>query len=240
MTLFEWKAPGPYRVAFSSRLGGVSEGPFASLNLGVLTDDDPDNVRKNRRRLCGKLGVDPETATMAWQHHSADVVRADGRGIVTPGIEFERCDGLWTEQPGRGLMLLSADCLPVALARTNGDPAVAVLHVGWRGLLAGIVESGAAALAGEPFVAAIGPGIGPCCYEVGDEVAGPFRERFGDEVVSGRHLDLHEAAERALREAGAESVERVGLCTSCEEELFFSNRRDRGRTGRQGILAVIR
>ena len=234
MTLFEWKAPGPYRIAFSSRLGGVSEGPFASLNLGVLTDDDPDNVRANRRLFCSKLGVDPETATMAWQFHSA------GRGIVTPGVEFERCDGLWTEQPGRGLMLLSADCLPVALARTNGDPAVAVLHVGWRGLLAGIVESGAAALEGEPFVAAIGPGIGPCCYEVGDEVAGPFRERFGDAVVPRRHLDLHEAAERALREAGAESVERVGLCTSCEEELFFSHRRDRGRTGRQGILAVIR
>ena len=240
MTLFEWKAPGPYRIAFSSRLGGVSEGPFASLNLGVLTDDDPDNVRANRRLFCSKLGVDPETATMAWQFHSAEVVRADGRGIVTPGVEFERCDGLWTEQPGRGLMLLSADCLPVALARTNGDPAVAVLHVGWRGLLAGIVESGAAALEGEPFVAAIGPGIGPCCYEVGDEVAGPFRERFGDAVVPRRHLDLHEAAERALREAGAESVERVGLCTSCEEELFFSHRRDRGRTGRQGILAVIR
>ena len=240
MTLFEWKAPGPYRIAFSSRLGGVSEGPFASLNLGVLTDDDPDNVRANRRLFCSKLGVDPETATMAWQFHSAEVVRADGRGIVTPGVEFERCDGLWTEQPGRGLMLLSADCLPVALARTNGDPAVAVLHVGWRGLLAGIVESGAAALGGEPFVAAIGPGIGPCCYEVGDEVAGPFRERFGDAVVPRRHLDLHEAAERALREAGAESVERVGLCTSCEEELFFSHRRDRGRTGRQGILAVIR
>ena len=240
MTLFEWKAPGPYRIAFSSRLGGVSEGPFASLNLGVLTDDDPDNVRANRRLFCSKLGVDPETATMAWQFHSAEVVRADGRGIVTPGVEFERCDGLWTEQPGRGLMLLSADCLPVALARANGDPAVAVLHVGWRGLLAGIVESGAAALGGEPFVAAIGPGIGPCCYEVGDEVAGPFRERFGDAVVPRRHLDLHEAAERALREAGAESVERVGLCTSCEEELFFSHRRDRGRTGRQGILAVIR
>ena len=240
MTLFEWKAPGPYRIAFSSRLGGVSEGPFASLNLGVLTDDDPDNVRENRRLFCSKLGVDPETTTMAWQFHGAEVVRADARGIVTPGVEFERCDGLWTEQPGRGLMLLSADCLPVALARANGDPAVAVLHVGWRGLLAGIVESGAAALGGEPFVAAIGPGIGPCCYEVGDEVAGPFRERFGDEVVPGRHLDLHEAAERALREAGAESVERVGLCTSCEEELFFSHRRDRGRTGRQGILAVIR
>ncbi len=240
MTLFEWQAPGPYRVAFSSRLGGVSEGPFESLNLGVLTDDDPENVRRNRRRLCAKLGVEPETATMAWQMHGAEVVRADGRGIVTPGLEFERCDGLWTDEPGRGLMLLAADCLPVAIVRASGEPAVAALHVGWRGLLAGIVEAGAVALGGGKLAAAIGPGIGACCYEVGHEVAQPFRERFGADVVTGRHLDLAEAAERVLRAAGCETVERVGLCTSCEEGLFFSHRRDRGRTGRQGIVAALR
>ena len=117
---------------------------------------------------------------------------------------------------------------------------MAVLHAGWRGLLAGIVESGAAALGSGALAAAIGPGIGPCCYEVGEEVAVPFRERFGDDVVVGRSLDLAEAAERALRAAGCATVERVELCTSCEEELFFSHRRDRGRTGRQGILAALR
>ena len=239
MTLVEWEAPGPYRVAFSTRVGGVSEGAFASLNLGVYTDDDPDSVRENRRRLCAEVGVDPETATMAWQYHSAEIRRADGRGIVTPGLEFERCAGLWTDEPGRGLMLLAADCLPVALARTNGTPGVAVLHVGWRGLLAGIVQAGARSLGGGTLAAAIGPGIGPCCYEVGDEVAAPFRERFGDGVVAGRSLDLPEAAERALRDAGCATVERVGLCTSCEEGLFFSHRRDRGRTGRQGIVAAL-
>jgi YfiH family protein len=240
MTLFEWEAPGPYRVAFSTRLGGVSEGAFASLNLGALTADDPENVRENRRRLCEEVGIDPETATMAWQHHSADVVRADGRGIVTPGTEFERCDGLWTDEQGRGLMLLSADCLPVAIARANGEPAVAALHVGWRGLLAGIIQSGVDALGGGKVAAAVGPGIGACCYEVGDEVAEPFRERFGDDVMLGRRLDLAEAAERALRAAGCEDVERVNLCTSCEERLFFSHRRDQGRTGRQGIVAALR
>ena len=148
MTLFEWQPTGPYRVAFSTRIGGVSEGAFASLNLGVYTEDDPDRVRENRRRLCAEVGIEPETATMAWQYHSAEVVKADGRGIVTPGLEFERCDGLWTDEPGRGLMLLTADCLPIAIARTSGAPAVAALHAGWRGLLAGIVESGAAALGG--------------------------------------------------------------------------------------------
>jgi polyphenol oxidase len=239
MTLFEWQAPGPYRVAFSTRIGGVSEGAFASLNLGVYTDDDPNRVRENRRRLCAEVGIEPETATMAWQYHSAEVVKADGRGIVTPGLEFERCDGLWTDEAGRGLMLLTADCLPIAITRTNGAPAVAALHAGWRGLLAGIVESGAASLGGGELAAAIGPGIGKCCYEVGDEVAGPFRERFGDGVVVGRNLDLAEAAERALRAAGCVTVERVDLCSSCEEALFFSHRRDRGRTGRQGIVAAL-
>ena len=240
MTLFEWDALGPYRVAFSTRLGGVSEGAFESLNLGVYTDDEPGNVHENRRRLCARVGVDPETATMAWQYHSAEVAKADGRGVVTPGLEFERCDGLWTDEPGRAVMLLTADCLPIAIARTNGKPAVTVLHAGWRGLLDGIAEAGASALGDGSLVAAIGPGIGPCCYEVGDEVATPFRERFGDDVVVGRNLDLAEAAERALRAAGCETVERVGLCTSCEEELFFSHRRDRGRTGRQGIVAALR
>jgi YfiH family protein len=238
--LFEPDLGAPYRVAFSTRLGGASEGPYASLNLGILTDDDPESVVANRRRLAAELDVDAETATMAWQVHGADVVRADGRGIARPGTALERCDGLWTDEPGRGLMLLAADCLPVALARANGTPGLAVLHVGWRGLLAGIVAAGARALGGGPLRAAIGPGIGPCCYEVGDDVATLFRERSGGDVVAGRHLDLAGAAERELRAAGAEAVERVDLCTSCEEELFFSHRRDRGVTGRQGVLAALR
>jgi YfiH family protein len=238
--LFEPDLGAPYRVAFSTRLGGVSDGPYASLNLGILTDDDPNRVVENRRRLAAEVGVDPETATMAWQVHGADLARADGRGVVRPGTPFERCDGLWTDEPGRGLMLLAADCLPVALARTNGTPRLAVLHVGWRGLLAGIVAAGARALGDGPVAAAIGPGIGPCCYEVDDEVAAPFRERFGDDVLSGRNLDLAAATERTLRAAGAESVERVRLCTSCEAELFFSHRRDRGVTGRQGVVAALR
>jgi hypothetical protein len=238
--LFEPDLGAPYRVAFSSRLGGVSDGPYASLNLGILTHDDPDCVVENRRRLAAEVGVDPGTATMAWQVHGAEVAKADGRGIAMPGTPLERCDGLWTDEPGRGLMLLAADCLPVVLARTNGSPALAVLHVGWRGLLVGIVAAGAEALGDGPFAAAIGPGIGPCCYEVGDEVAAPFRARFGDDVLVGRNLDLAEATERALRSAGAGTVERVSLCASCEEELFFSHRRDRGVTGRQGVLAALR
>jgi YfiH family protein len=240
MTLFEWDVPGPYRVAFSSRVGGVSEGAYESLNLGILTEDDQERVVENRRRLCAAVGVVPEQATMAWQVHGSDVVRADGRGIVTPGTVNVRCDGLWTDEPELPVMLLTADCLPVALARLDGTPAVAALHVGWKGLLAGIIEEAATVLGDGPLAAAVGPGIGVCCYEVGDEVAQPFRDRFGDDILTGRHLDLQEAAMRALAAAGCDTVERVGLCTSCEEALFFSHRRDRGVTGRQGIVAAVR
>jgi polyphenol oxidase len=237
--LFEWNAGGPYRVAFSTRLGGVSEGSFESLNLGILTADQPDKVVENRRRLCAAVGADPEEATMAWQVHGARVTEADARGIVTPGTVYERCDGLWTEQPGRALALLTADCFPVALTRLKGAPRLAVLHVGWRGLLGGIAPAGVAALEGNGIAAAIGPGIGACCYEVGDEVAEPFRSKFGDDVLNGRRLDLGLATERALLEAGCTTVERNGRCTSCQADLFFSHRRDRGRTGRQGVIAYI-
>jgi YfiH family protein len=177
---------------------------------------------------------------MAWQHHSAEVRRAEPRGIVTPGTQFDRCDGLWTDEPGQAMMLLAADCLPIALGRANGSsPALGVLHAGWRGLLGGIVDEGAKALGGDRLTAAIGPGIGPCCYEVGDEVAEPFRAAFGDEVVTENRLDLWSAAEQALRAAGCDEVERTDVCTFCHPELFFSHRRDHGRTGRQGVIGYI-
>jgi purine-nucleoside/S-methyl-5'-thioadenosine phosphorylase / adenosine deaminase len=239
MKLFEWEAPGPYRIAFSTRLGGVSEGAFASLKLGILTPDEPERVVENRRRLSESVGADSETATMAWQVHGATVTEAKPRGILERTV-FERCDGLWSGRPGQAMALLTADCYPVAIARANGEPRLCLLHVGWRGLLAGIVESGVAALGGAPLAAAVGPGIGACCYEVGEEVAEPFRKRFGAGVAAGGRLDLAEATERALRETGVEGVEQTGHCTACEPDLFFSHRRDRGHTGRQGVIAYIR
>jgi len=126
-------------------------------------------------------------------------------------------------------MVFVADCLPIALV---SDDAVAMVHAGWRGLAEGIVAEGIAAVGGAPR-AVIGPGIGPCCYEVGDEV----RERFGAEAARGRRLDLKLAARRALEDAGAVDVQDVDLCTACHPELFFSHRRDNGVTGRQaGIV----
>jgi YfiH family protein len=236
--LVEWDAPGPYRVAFSTRRGGVSEGAFASLNLGLWTDDEPEHVIENRRRLADAVGADANRASMAWQRHGARVTRAKPLGFVTPRT-WEQCDGLWTDEPAEPMMLLTADCLPVALARADGVPALALLHVGWRGLLAGIVAEGCRLLGDAPLAAAIGPGIGPCCYEVGEEVAVPFRETFGEDVAVGRRLDLWTACERALRTAGCERVLRLDRCTSCEPEAFFSHRRDRGLTGRQGVIGHV-
>jgi YfiH family protein len=240
LSLIEWTAPGPYRVAFSTRIGGISEGEFASLNLGILTEDDPARVVVNRTRLCEAVGADPDGATMAWQRHGATVTRAQPRGIITPGTVYDHCDGLWSDAPGRAMLLLTADCMPIAIARGDGmRPAVEILHAGWRGLLAGIVAAGVRALGSRALAAAIGPSIGPCCYEVGEEVATPFRQAFGDDVVRDGKLDLWTSAERALRAAGVDDVERSDLCTSCDRERFFSHRRDHGRTGRQGVIAYV-
>jgi YfiH family protein len=239
--LLDWAAPGPYRVAFSTRLGGVSEAEFASLNLGILTEDDPARVVVNRTRLCEAVDADPDGATMAWQRHGGTVTRAQPRGIITPGTVYDHCDGLWSDAPGRAMLLLTADCMPIAIARSDGiRPAVEILHAGWRGLLAGIVAAGVRAIGARKLVAAIGPSIGPCCYEVGDEVATPFRQAFGEDVVhEGSKLDLWTAAERALRAAGVDHVDRFDLCTACNGDRFFSHRRDHGRTGRQGVIAYV-
>jgi polyphenol oxidase len=239
--LLDWAAPGPYRVAFSTRVGGVSEAEFASLNLGILTEDDPARVVVNRTRLCEAVDADPDGATMAWQRHGGTVTRAQPRGIITPGTVYDHCDGLWSDAPGRAMLLLTADCMPIAIARSDGiRPAVEILHAGWRGLLAGIVAAGVRAIGARKLVAAIGPSIGPCCYEVGDEVAAPFRQAFGEDVVhEGSKLDLWTAAERALRAAGVEQVDRFDLCTACNGDRFFSHRRDHGRTGRQGVIAYV-
>jgi polyphenol oxidase len=228
-----WDAPGPYAVAFTTRRGGVSSGPFASLNLGLLTDDEPANVEENRRRVCAAVGADVSRLAMNRQVHKATVNRAH------PGERGRTGDGLWTDEREVPMLKFTADCLPIAIARTTGKPALCVLHAGRLGVLEGIVASGVAALANGALAAVIGPGIGPCCYEVNAGIGDAYRTRFGDDVVRGRNLDLWSAAEQALHEAGVRNVERTDLCTACNPELFFSHRRDNGVTGRQGVIAYL-
>jgi YfiH family protein len=161
---------------------------------------------------------------MGWQVHGTGVKEWD----APPDGELEKVDAHVTARADLALLVLVADCLPVALA---GGDRVAMVHCGWRGLAGGIVAN-AIAHFDEPPAAAVGPGIGACCYEVGDEVRAQFDARFAD----GRMLDLRAVAEDLLRAAGVERVEHVDLCTSCRADLFFSHRRDAGLTGRQGGL----
>jgi YfiH family protein len=230
--LIRWDTPGPYHVAFSTRQGGVSDAPYDSLNLGRSTRDDPENVDENRRRLCDTVVVDPEQLALQRQLHGAVVNRAE------VGARSAEGDGLWTDEPGVPMLAFSADCLPIALARRNGSAGLALLHAGRLGILAGVIEAGVDALGG-PLAAIVGPGIGPCCYEVGEEIAGTYRDRFGPDVLRGRKLDLWTAAEKALRNAGVSSIERLDVCTACASDRFFSHRRDGAATGRQGVIGYV-
>jgi YfiH family protein len=240
----EWRSGGGTRwlrahlggatAAFSTRLGGVSAGPFASLNLGILTDDDGESVVENRKLLAGALGLSSRRVLIGRQVHGAELAvhaaRQDPAPFPEPGAEIPEVDGHVTAEPGLAPLVFVADCLPVALSGPGG---IAMLHCGWRGLEAGIIARGATAV--KATEAAIGPGIGRCCYEVGDEVLAAFAG-FGDEIAAGRMLDLAVIARRQLSAAGVERIESADLCTSCEEELFFSHRRDSGCTGRQAGL----
>ena len=226
------------RVAFSTRRGGVSVGPYDSLNLGALTEDPGERVRENRRRVAALAGLDPHRVAMGRQVHGTDV-----REWAAPpepaafagagGIALEEVDGHATQVPGLGLLVLAADCLPVALVAPGR---VAMLHAGWRGLAARIVPRALATFA-EPPAAAIGPGIARCCYEVGAEVLAAFEDVPG--AARGRMLDLRAVARAQLETGGVTRVEDVDLCTACHPGLFFSHRRDEGRTGRQGGLAWL-
>ena len=213
-------------VAFSTRVGGVSDGPFESLNLGILTDDDRGRVGRNRELLAEAAGLGERAIAMGWQVHGTEI--QSWSGIPRGSDPLEKVDAHVTARDDLGLLVLVADCLPVALA---GPDRVAIVHCGWRGLAGGIVGR-AVGHFDEPPAAAIGPGIGACCYEVGDEVRAQFEARF----ATGRMLDLRAIAEDRLRAAGVERVEHVDMCTSCREDLFFSHRRDAGVTGRQGGL----
>ena len=231
----EAELPGA-RAAFSTRLGGVSEAPFNSLNLGILTDDDRGAVVENRGRLAVALGIAPERVAIGRQVHGAELRTHSAAQVPSPfaepGSDIPEVDGhvIATAEPGLAALVFVADCLPVALSGPGG---VAILHCGWRGLAGGLAARGAAAVGATD--AAIGPGIGVCCYEVGDEVHEAFAG-LGPGIATGRMLDLAEVARLLLVRAGVERIEVAGLCTSCERDLFFSHRRDRGRTGRQAGL----
>ncbi|HWC85021.1 MAG TPA: polyphenol oxidase family protein [Solirubrobacteraceae bacterium] len=226
---------GGARALFTTRRGGSSTGPYATLNLGTTVGLQPADVLANRRALQDGLKV-----TLVWAHqvHGTRVMVADRP--AAPAGPAQEADGQATTARGMAATVMVADCLPVAVA---GEGAVAMLHAGWRGLAAGIIGEGVGRLRelgiGGPLSAAIGPGAGPCCYEVGEEVHAAF-SAHGAAVRRGRCLDLRAVAARELERAGVHRVHDLGLCTMCSDpSLFFSHRRDGGVTGRQAGLAWL-
>jgi purine-nucleoside/S-methyl-5'-thioadenosine phosphorylase / adenosine deaminase len=192
----------------------------------VFSTRSAGSMVESREPLASALGIDPGQIAIAQQVH--------GTALSFHDTPLREADGHVLTGPGLAALVFVADCLPVALSGPGG---AAILHCGWRGLAAGIVAKGVEAV--DATDAAIGPGIGSCCYEVGDEVLDAF-SGLGDGVASGRMLDLDEVARRLLRDAGVTQIESSGLCTSCEEDLFFSHRRDAGRAGRQAGLVWTR
>jgi polyphenol oxidase len=233
-----------FLAAFTERNGGVSESPYRSLNLGFHTGDRPEDVAENRQRAVAALEVPPFAS--AEQVHGAAVVRV-GEARAGAGFEGNRdevpgADALAVTRGRLPIAVLAADCLPIALASPSEGRVVAV-HAGWRGLAAGILDRAVGMFeAPSRVVAAIGPAIGPCHYEVGEDVALAVAAGSTGGVVTERRdgrlfLDLPGTASRILRAVGVRSVERADLCTACESRRFFSHRRD-GVTGRQALIAM--
>ena len=240
--------------AFSTRLGGVSTGVLESLNLSVRRGDTPENVRENWRRLGAAAGLDLTRAVYAKQVHSADVRIAHAADAQPPELEPRfTCDGFVTNEPGVPLAVFMADCLPVLLH----DPIAGVIgavHCGWRGSVADILGAAVAqmcALGAHPadIRAAIGPGIGACCFEVGPEVVAAaealLHEPLGALVrprADGKALlDLKGVNARRLAQLGipAEQIAVSDACTMCRPDVFWSHRATDGRRGVQAAVITL-
>jgi YfiH family protein len=235
-----WRCDTPAAVlAFSTRRGGVSRAPYDTLNVGRSTEDDADAIVDNRLRLLHALGLDPEALVTAGQVHGDTVRRVDGSGHV-PG-----CDALLTTRPGVVLAVTTADCMPILL---HAGGAIAAVHAGWRGAADGLPARALANVAEAAGVSPadvdvhLGPCIRGCCYEVGDEVAARFPAAAVLAAAGRPRLDLPAALRLQLGSLGvpASRLHDVGACTACEPDVYFSHRRDAGRTGRHWAVAALR
>lgn len=231
----------------STRRGGVSRPPWATLNLSLTKGDDPAHVAENQRRVCRALHVAPETIVTAFQVHGTRVA------VVTAaqrGQQQAQCDALITDTPGVALMLRFADCTPVLLY----DPrrrAIGLAHAGWRGTVAGVAAATVTAMTqafgSQPadLVAAIGPAIGPCCYAVGDDVISQVHTHLAQpdtllsQVNGHPHFDLWAANAQQLQHQGVPTIEVAGLCTACHRDWFYSHRAEQGRCGHFAALLAL-
>jgi polyphenol oxidase len=229
-------------AGFTTRLGGVSRPPFDSLNLGTRTADDPESVRENYRILTAHLGVTRERMALMGQVHGNSVRVIDRGGI------FPDTDCLLTTEPGILVCVRVADCVPV-LVHDPQTGIIGAIHCGWRPIAEGIIEKAVAAMWSgwnadqSNLIAALGPSTGPCCYEVGPEVA----ERFSPSSIERRgerlYADLHGEIRGRLRAVGMleQHIESLPGCTICGNEVYFSHRRDGARAGRMmGYIMMVK
>jgi polyphenol oxidase len=212
--------PTGARLWFFTRLGGVSEPPYDSLNVSKSVGDEPTAVDQNLSIIREALGG----RSSSWVCQ----VAGDGVARVSAAGFAGEADALVTSEQDLCLSVAVADCVPVALVGV-GD--VAMVHSGWRGTLAGVSGKAARCMQGLGIRAYVGPCIRRCCYEVSEERAREFAGEFGDEVVSGRYLSLPDAIRTDLERAEVE-VHDLGLCTGCRPELFYSHRKQGPLTGR--------
>ncbi|MCC6442266.1 MAG: peptidoglycan editing factor PgeF [Armatimonadetes bacterium] len=249
-------AAGPVQAAFSTRRGGVSQGRYASLNMGLHVGDRPEDVVENRRRFLSAAGMEPAHMVAAEQVHGDIPCPVDagmrGRGAFDAASALPGVDALLTDAPGVPLTLYFADCVPVFLFDPC-RPAVAVAHAGWKGLASGVIRNTLAAMRRHYHTqpadcrAAVGPAIGPCCYEVGPEVvtaignAGIGSEETALSQKREKHrIDLPGLARLCLVASGVPegSIELSHDCTACRRERFYSFRRDR-TTGRMAAAVML-
>ena len=223
--------PEGARVWFFARNGGVSEPPFDSLNISTKVPDDPDAVAENRARIQNAM----DGRESAWVRQ----VAGDGVVRVTDAGLAGEADALVTDEEGFSLVVAIADCVPVALVG-NGGRSVGLVHSGWRGSITEISAKAALEMDETASLRAyIGPCIRRCCYEVSEELAAKFAERFGHDVIEGRYLSLPDVIARNLQEVGVGEIHDLGLCTGCRSDLFFSHRKQGPDTGRN-LAAVAR
>lgn len=233
-----------------TRKGGVSPAPWDSLNFGGNLGDPRENIIENRRRVFQEIGRPVESIFDSWQVHGTHMLIADTPRKLDE--QHQKGDIVATNRPGITLFMRFADCTPIFLY-DPANQAICIVHAGWKGTLSravkAAVEGMAAAFGSLPgnLIAGIGPSIGPDHYEVGEEVAKVGRENFGADARNffshsvGKHfLNLWDANEFILREAGVESIERSNICTACDPSRWFSHRGENGKTGRFGAFLALR
>jgi hypothetical protein len=245
----QWAGSGSLTHGIFTRLGGVSQTPWDSLNLGGTVGDHQDAVRENHRLVFETLGLNAAAACTVWQVHSADTVLV--KGPVPHRRWLARADGMVTDCPALPLTMRFADCTPILLY----DPVrhvAGIAHAGWRGTVLGAAVSALqtmqAAFGTRPpdVQAGIGPSIGPDRYQVGEEVVAQVQQAFGqiDGLIrraedGSAYLDLWAANRQALERAGVTQIEVAGICTASRTDEFYSHRAERGRTGRFGAVIAL-